>query len=84
MIEPACADTCLRRSRDRQAADRQPAVVRQIRDHLGIALPSRAYRSPPSRSLSSRRLPPTLVLTRLAAGGSVPADSDSRGFSPLG
>jgi hypothetical protein len=24
----------------------QPAVVRQIRDHLGIALPSRAYRSP--------------------------------------
>jgi len=28
--------------------------------------------------------PPTLVLTPLAAGGSVPADSDSHGFSPLG
>ena len=26
-IEPACADTCLRRSRDRQAADRQPEVI---------------------------------------------------------
>jgi hypothetical protein len=31
VIEPACAGTCLRRSRDRQAADRRPAVVRQIR-----------------------------------------------------
>ncbi len=31
VIEPACADTCLRRSRDRQAADRCPAVIRQIR-----------------------------------------------------
>ncbi len=31
VIEPACADTCLRRSRDRQAADRRPAVIRQIR-----------------------------------------------------
>jgi len=27
VIEPACADTCLRRSRDRQAADRRPAVA---------------------------------------------------------
>ena len=27
VIEPACADTCLRRSRDRQAADRQPEVI---------------------------------------------------------
>jgi hypothetical protein len=49
VIEPACADTCLRRSRDRQAAYRQPAMVRQILGHLGIPLPSRAYRSPPVR-----------------------------------
>jgi len=36
VIEPACADTCLRRSRNRQAADRRPAIVRQILTHLRL------------------------------------------------
>jgi len=47
VIEPACADTCLRRSRDRQAADRRPAVIRQILDHLGLASTPPSLRAPP-------------------------------------
>jgi hypothetical protein len=47
VIEPACADTCLRRSRDRQAADRRPAVVRQILAHLGLPTGAPSFRAPP-------------------------------------
>jgi hypothetical protein len=47
VIEPACADTCLRRSRDRQAADRRPAVVRQILAHLGLPTATPSLRAPP-------------------------------------
>jgi hypothetical protein len=49
VIEPACADTCLRRSRDRQAADRQPAVVRQILKHLGLPAGAPSRRAPPDQ-----------------------------------
>lgn len=48
MIEHACADL-LARGAQASTADRQPAVVRQILDHLGIAIPARADRSPPVR-----------------------------------
>jgi hypothetical protein len=39
VIEPACA----------HRADWRPAIIRQIRDLLGIPVPSRVYRSPPVR-----------------------------------
>ena len=47
VIEPACASTCLRRSRDRQAADRRPAVIRQILAHLGLPTAAPSFRAPP-------------------------------------
>ena len=47
VIEPACADTCLRRSRDRQAADRRPAIIRQILEHLGLPTATPSLRAPP-------------------------------------
>ena len=47
VIEPACADTCLRRSRDRQAADRRPAVLRQILAHRGLPTAAPSRRAPP-------------------------------------
>jgi hypothetical protein len=47
VIEPACADTCLRRSRDRQAADRRPAIIRQILEHLGLSTAAPSFRVPP-------------------------------------
>jgi hypothetical protein len=47
VIEPASADTCLRRSRDRQAADRRPAVIRQILAHLGLPTAAPSFRAPP-------------------------------------
>ena len=62
VIEPACADTCLRRSRDRQAADRRPAVTclpagrsgrsarlssRRSLDHLGLPTAAPQFRAPP-------------------------------------
>jgi hypothetical protein len=37
VIEPACADT----------ADRRPAVVRQILDHLGLPSAAPRFRAPP-------------------------------------
>jgi len=64
VIEPACADTCLRRSRDRQAADRRPAVTclpagrsgrsarlssRRSLDHLGLASTPPSLRAPPDQ-----------------------------------
>jgi hypothetical protein len=48
VVEPACADL-LARGTQASTADRQPAVVRQIFDHMGIPVPSRADRSPPVR-----------------------------------
>jgi hypothetical protein len=50
VIEPACADTCLRRSRDRQAADRRPVVVRQILEHLGLPTRAPSLRTPPDQT----------------------------------
>ena len=47
VIEPACADTCLRRSRDRQAADRRPAIIRQILEHFGLSTATPSFRAPP-------------------------------------
>jgi len=39
VIEPACADT----------ADRRPAVIRQILDHLGLASTPPSFRAPPDQ-----------------------------------
>jgi hypothetical protein len=47
VIEPACADTCLRRSRDRWAANRRPAVIRKILDLLRLPTAAPQLRAPP-------------------------------------
>jgi len=37
VIEPACADT----------ADRRPAIIRQILEHLGLSTAAPSFRAPP-------------------------------------
>jgi hypothetical protein len=82
--EPAVLSAVRRDDAD-QRRDRRAAVVRHILGHLGIALPSSAYRSPPVRMTpdSCGEAAHGLAVSEVPEGTYEPVEDDLPPLDPL-